>query len=410
VFTGEAPGSDGSRFAQKRQEIIAAATVILNEHGVRGMTLKTVAAKVGLITNSVTYYFKRKDDLAVACYLAGIARYKTLANQALEADDPPARVRRFIDLYFLLERRVRAGAEPPLPALGSIRALPQAARREVGRAYIEFFGAVRDLFRGAGYEWMGTRGRTVRALLLLEAIYWSAVWLPQYDTEDLERVAERMYDLVANGVSKPGAAWEPHDLPPFCATPADKQARARETYLRAATRLINRDGYRGVSVGEISAELNLTKGAFYHHHDAKDDLIVACFERTFEVMRRMQHLAVERSATRWDALASVATALIDHQLSDQGPLMRLAALNALPEDIRDDVVKRSDSISLRFAAMISDGVAEGSLRPVDSTIAAQMIHSLLNTAAELDGWVADLDRARAARLFARPMLMGVFTH
>src|SRR5262249_55669402 len=122
-----------------------------------------------------------------------------------------------------------------------------------------------------------------------------------------------------------------------------------------------------------------------------------------------QHLAIESSQTQWDALVAAATALVNYQLSEQGPLMRLAALSALPEDIREDVTRRADAVSLRFASMISDGVAEGSVRPVDSTIAAQVMHGLLNAAAELDMWVEDLDRERAARLFARPMLMGVFT-
>ena len=33
------------------------------------MTLADVAAKVGLITTSVTYYYRKKDDLAAACFM-----------------------------------------------------------------------------------------------------------------------------------------------------------------------------------------------------------------------------------------------------------------------------------------------------------------------------------------------------
>ena len=35
-------------------------------------------------------------------------------------------------------------------------------------------------------------------------------------------------------------------------------------------------------VEKISEQLNVTKGSFYHHNDAKDELVVECFERTFE--------------------------------------------------------------------------------------------------------------------------------
>ena len=46
-------------------------------------------------------------------------------------------------------------------------------------------------------------------------------------------------------------------------------------FLKAATRQINEHGYRGASVDRISASLNVTKGAFYHHNEAKDDLVAA---------------------------------------------------------------------------------------------------------------------------------------
>ena len=35
---------------------------------------------------------------------------------------------------------------------------------------------------------------------------------------------------------------------------------------------MNEHGYLGASVQKISERLNVTKGAFYHHIEAKDDL------------------------------------------------------------------------------------------------------------------------------------------
>ena len=54
------------RFERKREAILDAATLILNRRGVKGLTLGVAAAAVDLSTTSVTYYFKRKDDLAAA--------------------------------------------------------------------------------------------------------------------------------------------------------------------------------------------------------------------------------------------------------------------------------------------------------------------------------------------------------
>ena len=65
----------------------------------------------------------------------------------------------------------------------------------------------------------------------------------------------------------------------------------REAFLLAATRLINQLGYRGASVQRIASELNVTKGSFYHHLDAKDDLVAACYRRSFDTITAAQQLA-----------------------------------------------------------------------------------------------------------------------
>ena len=72
----EQPGPVSTdRYTKKKDAIIAAAAGILNRRGVKGMTLADVAASVDLITTSVTYYFKKKEDLAVACFLQSLERY-----------------------------------------------------------------------------------------------------------------------------------------------------------------------------------------------------------------------------------------------------------------------------------------------------------------------------------------------
>jgi hypothetical protein len=73
------------------------------------------------------------------------------------------------------------------------------------------------------------------------------------------------------------------------------------------------------------------------------------------------------------------------------------------------MVQQSNRVSDRFSAMISDGVAEGSVRPVDPVIAAQMLNATLNAAAELRFLVKGVKQHEGADLYARPMLMGVFS-
>ena len=73
----EAPaGGSTSRFQVKREAVLAAAAHHFNQQGVKGATLADIAASVGLVTTSVTYYYRKKEDLATACFLRAIAAHE----------------------------------------------------------------------------------------------------------------------------------------------------------------------------------------------------------------------------------------------------------------------------------------------------------------------------------------------
>jgi AcrR family transcriptional regulator len=405
----EQPSLSTHRYTRKKDAIVAAATGILNRRGVKGMTLADVAASVDLITTSVTYYFKKKEDLAVAVFLRSIERFDALISGSLGPPDPRDRLLAFLSRYLELDQRIREGEEAPLAIFSDIRSLKEPHLATVLAAYVDLFRKIRLIFLAPGCEWLGRKNATARTHMLLEQIYWTVTWLPRYDIEDYPRLRDRMFDILANGVARSDTEWRPRALAEIERPAAGMLDTQRDTFLMAATRLINQRGYRGASVEKISAQLNVTKGSFYHHNEAKDDLVVACFERTFEVMRHAQRLAAGNDGTLWDRLSSAAAALVEYQLCDRGPLLRTSALAALPEAIRQDMVEQFNRVSDRFAAMISDGIAEGSMQAVDPFIAAQMLNATLNGAADLRLYLRSIDRPEIGALYAKPMLMGIFS-
>ena len=396
------------RFERKREAILDAATELLNRHGVKGLTLGDAAAAVDLSTTSVTYYFRRKDDLAAACMLRGIAALEAMAGQALAEPTPETRLRRLIELYMERLRASFAGEAPPLPALADLRALNSPALELVSDAFMKLFRRVRQIFEAPELEWLSRGRRTARTHLLLEQLFWASAWLLKYDLEDYPRIRDRTLEILLNGMAVEGDVWSPAPIPTAGLEPRSRADTSRETFLIAATKLINARGYRGASVDKISAALQVTKGSFYHHNDAKDDLVVACFERTFEIMRRVQRLAMDLPGDQWTRISSAAAALAEFQLSDRGPLLRMSALSAVPEPIRLQMVLQTARVSDRFASMISDGIAEGSIRPVDPFIAAQMLNATVNAGAELGFWVPGVSQKAAPAVFVRPLLTGIF--
>jgi AcrR family transcriptional regulator len=408
--TAARSGGATARYTRKKEAIVAAASDILNHQGVKGMTLAGVASRVGLITTSVTYYFKKKEDLAVACFLDGIARFDELATDALRAHGPHERVQRLLEAWLNLRRRIAAGEAPAIAVFNDIRALQKPQRGVVLQAYMRFFDKIREIFIVPELAWLDAQGRTARAQILTEQIFWAVAWLPRYDLEDYDRIRERMYDIFVHGLAARGRGWEPQTLSLDTVLQSSAQELTpRETFLIAATRLINEQGYRGASVEKISSRLNVTKGSFYHHHEAKDDLVVDCFKPSFEVMRRVQRAVGSGDQDELTKLATAASALVDYQLSARGPLLRTSALTALPEPICLQMVEASNRVSDRFASLISDGIASGSVRAVDPYIAAQMLTATLNASAEIRWWIPDVDRAHAPALYAKPVLTGIFS-
>jgi AcrR family transcriptional regulator len=412
-MTDTHPETTGTaRFAARREAILAAATGILNRQGVKGMTLADVASEVGLITTSVTYYFRRKEDLAAACFMRGVEAFDSLVTQSAQAPDARARLDLFFELFFDLSRRIRLKQAPPMVSFSEMRSLKEPHRTEVTGAYMDMFRRVRSFFDAPEFAGLSRSEANARTHMLLEQAFWTFTWLRRYDLEDYPRLRERMSDILTGGLATKSRSWAPPTLPPL--TPEDEPHAAagevsRQTFLSAATRLINQKGYRGASVENISAALNVTKGSFYHHNDDKDDLVVACFARTFAVMRAAQLAARDLPVDQWTRLAAAAAALTDYQLSEDGPLLRASAMSALPVEIRQETADRYARISDRFAGMIADGIAEGSIRPVDPLVAAHMLSAVLNGAASLGAWVTGLEREEAPGLYVRPMLLGLFT-
>jgi len=410
AMNGPAAPISTPRYTRKKEAILAAATAILNRQGVKGMTLAGVAAEVGLITTSVTYYYRKKDDLAAACLLRGVETFDAMISHAAEAQSWQVRLTRFLDAYLDLSRRIRLREAPPMVSFTEMRALKEPQRTEVVEAFSAMFRKFRSFFDAPEFAWMDRREANARTHLLLEQAFWTNNWLRRYDVEDYPRLRERMLDILSRGLAAGERPWAPSPLSELTLIPGDpRHDAARETFLSAATRLINQRGYRGASVEDISALLNVTKGSFYHHNEGKDDLVVDCFKRTFAVMRRAQLATRDLPGGQWQRLVSATSALVEYQLSEHGPLLRASAMAALPVEMRQAMIERYNRVSDRFAGMISDGIAEGTIRPVDPMIAAHMLNATLNAAASLQSWVPGVKREEAAALFARPLLLGVFS-
>ena len=403
---GEAVGAEEQgtkRFRAKRDAILSAAAEAINEQSAKGMTFADVARRVGLNTTSVTYYFKRKEDLAAAAFEHTLDQLLAMLDDALAQPTPQARVRRYLALIMERLARVQRGEDRAMAVLSDLRASEEPNRTRLLNRWREVFRRTRSLWGPAA-----NRAETdlfgARAHVLLENTFWLPIWLLRYEPDQYDRVEARLMDVFEHGIAGPQARWAPQPID----LSHEETEPGRAAFLLAATRLINELGYRGASVQRIAAELNVTKGSFYHHLDAKDDLVIACYRRSFDTISDAQRLADDAGGSHWQRLSSAIATLLDVQFAERAPLLRTTALSGLPAVVRTAMVDRSNRIARRFAGTMMDGIAEGSIRPVDALVAAQALMALQNAAFEMRKWAGTMPRERAVAMYASTLFFGLF--
>jgi AcrR family transcriptional regulator len=329
-----------------------------------------------------------------------------LVAEGREEPTPYGRIARFTRAFFDFKRRAALGEAEQIAVFNDVRALNSA---QVNEAYTGMFRHARELLDAAREAPMPRLHRNARTHLLLSELFWAVAWLKQFEPLDYGRAADRMASILVDGLAAPGARWpgpEPLDLTHADDPDADASS---ELFLKAATELINAEGYHGASVERISGRLKVSKGAFYHHNETKDELVIACFQRAFDIMWRAIRAAEAAGGTGLEVLSRAASALVRYQIDGEARLLRTSALTTVPEAIQPELLAKFDRLSLRFASILSDGIADGSIRPIDVNIGAQMITAMINAAAELDYWTPGLTAEAAADHYVRPFFEGLIS-
>jgi AcrR family transcriptional regulator len=156
----------------------------------------------------------------------------------------------------------------------------------------------------------------------------------------------------------------------------------RGEILNVARRLFSDFGYHHTGIADIQAATGLTKGAFYHHFRAKQELALAVLERVREDYRQ----ACFEPAMSMSTPAGQLAALLDRVVTlNERPEWRNCRLLATlcaelsPADgpLLEEVRSLEEELIERVSTLVAGAQQVGEVRPGDAGVWAELIVSVL---------------------------------
>ena len=142
---------------------------------------------------------------------------------------------------------------------------------------------------------------------------------------------------------------------------------ARRTLVQAGLRLFVQKGYAGTSVQSIVDAAGLTKGAFYHHFDSKDALLLKMHDEfiDYEIERAREVMDVPGLAQDERLRRLIIESLIEPMaIFSEEMTVFLSERRFLPDEMFADVIRRREEYEDFFVKVIDDGMREGVFRKI----------------------------------------------
>lgn len=399
---------------QKRQIILSEAAKLFNRKGTRSTTLAEIAARLELTKTSLYYYVKTKEELVYQCYRQSCDEQQALLRQA----DSGASGREKIELltrgYFQTCRDIALKRRAETAILTEIKTLKDSQRKEISRRYQALYSDVRSFIeQGIADASLKACEPSATALLFFFNLQWTATWLRDLSAEEIPVAGESFLNICLYGLATRARPHPRHNAEigaPAVAAGFDRKAQnqlKQEAFFRVGSRYFNHKGFRGTSLDEIAAALEVTKGAFYYHIQNKERLLYECFRRTLELTRAMQASASRQGRDGLEKLQLCLHDLFCIQTSSEGPLVRYNLATSLDSQRRRKVIELIRNTDRQFRRFVQQGIEDGSIRAINTVVAEQLISGSVNASADWTERLPLKDPNKAAADFYQLLFTGI---
>lgn len=161
-----------------------------------------------------------------------------------------------------------------------------------------------------------------------------------------------------------------------------KQQRSKETQDRildiAAARFAQ-NGYSATSIAEICEHAGVSKGAFYYHFASKQAIFLALLDRWMNELESAFGNATqgpEPMPTKLTNMARMMRMIFKDEHARIAMFLEFWTQASRDESVWQATIAPYRRFQTYFAALIRQGIEEGSLAPIDPEAGAQVVISL----------------------------------
>lgn len=139
----------------------------------------------------------------------------------------------------------------------------------------------------------------------------------------------------------------------------------RGALLREAGRAFSLRGYHNTSLEDVAKTLDVTKAALYYYVKNKQEILFECHMMSLDFGDEAMKYSEEHGKTGLEKILLLIDKYVKTITSEMGSFAVLGEYDALESQNKAIIGKRRDKFDRGFRKLISEGIADGTVRAVD---------------------------------------------
>lgn len=159
---------------------------------------------------------------------------------------------------------------------------------------------------------------------------------------------------------------------------ARERDQKREAVLRSAVRTFNLRGFQAASLDEVAANLHISKPTIYRYLGNKEQVLLECVTRGLEMLQAAAAQAQAETGTGLVRLTCFLRRYAEINMDDFGRCVIRTDDTVLSTEGRAHFRALKARIDAAMRALIAEGIADGSIAPLDVKMTAFALAGALN--------------------------------